>query len=59
LTRWVLVKGTLGVIGLAVGLAGMALDHRPLVWVAIGFLGAAFLLRFLERRQVTPGGDDA
>jgi hypothetical protein len=57
LTRLVLAKGILGAIGLGVGLAGMALDYRPLVWVAVGFLGAAFLLRFIERRRTSPGGD--
>lgn len=40
----------LAAIGLALGLTGMALDSRPMVWIAVGLLGAAFLLRFLERR---------
>lgn len=56
MNAWVLIKGVLGGIGLAVGLAGMALNHRPLVWVAVGFLAAAFLTRFIERRRVSPRG---
>jgi hypothetical protein len=57
LSRWVVVKGALGAIGLALGLIGMALNHRPLVWAAVGFLAAAFLTRFLERRAAAPEGD--
>ena len=36
-------------LGLAVGIAGMALTLRWLVWVAVGFLVVAFLLRFLPK----------
>lgn len=52
-----MVKGAFGAIGLALGLFGMALDQRPLVWVAVGFLAAAFLVRFIERRGVSTGGE--
>lgn len=42
-------KPWLGGLGLVVGLVGMALKIRWLVWVAVGLLGAAFLLRFVKR----------
>ena len=40
-------------LGLAIVLLGMALDQRWLVWVAVGFLAVAFLLRFLTRTSPT------
>ena len=40
--------GALG-LGLAVGIVGMALALRWLVWAAVGLLAVAFLLRFLKR----------
>ena len=42
-------KAWLGGLGLVVGLVGMALEFRWLVWVAVGLLAAAFLLRFVKR----------
>ena len=42
-------KAWLGGLGLVVGLVGMALETRWLVWVAVGLLAAAFLLRFVKR----------
>ena len=42
-------KAWLGGLGLVVGLVGMALEIRWLVWVAVGLLAAAFLLRFPKR----------
>ena len=59
-TRWVLVKGVLGGAGLAAGLTGMVLDYRPVVWVGVALLGAAFLVRFIEGREreaSTPGDE--
>jgi len=47
--RVVAAKAWLGGLGLVVGLVGMALDSRWLIWVAVGCLGAAFLLRFVKR----------
>lgn len=44
------IKAVLGTLGLAAGLAGMALDVRWLVWAAVGLLGSAFLLRFVKGR---------
>ncbi len=41
-------KAWLGGVGLVVGLVGMALERRWIVWVAVGCLGAAFLLRFFR-----------
>ena len=50
MTRFFLLKAWLGGAGLAVGLAGMVLERRWLVAIAIGLLAAAFLLRFGERQ---------
>ena len=47
--RVVAAKVWLGGLGLVVGLAGMALEIRWLVWVAVGLLAAAFLLRFVKQ----------
>jgi hypothetical protein len=43
------VKTWLGGTGLVVGLVGIALEMRWIVWVAVGCLGVAFLLRFVKR----------
>lgn len=43
-------KAWLGGCGLAIGLAGIALDRREAVWVAVGLLAAAFVLRFADRQ---------
>jgi hypothetical protein len=42
-------KAWLGGVGIVVGLAGVVLAARGLVWVAVGFLGIAFLLRFVPQ----------
>ena len=42
------LKAWCGGIGLSVGIIGIALEQRWLVWVAIGCLGVAFLTRFLR-----------
>ncbi len=36
-------------VGLTAAILGMALTLRWLVWLAVGFLAVAFLLRFLTR----------
>ena len=36
-------------LGLTVAIVGMALALRWVVWVAVGLLAVAFLLRFLNR----------
>ncbi len=36
-------------VGLTAALLGMALTWRWLVWIAVGFLAVAFLLRFITR----------
>jgi uncharacterized membrane protein len=41
-------------VGFALGLAGMAFERRWLVWVGVGLLGVAFLLRFAARDRETP-----
>ena len=43
-------KMWLGGIGLVVGLVGMALAIDWIVWIAVGLLGAAFVLRFVKAR---------
>ena len=55
--RWptpFMLKAWLGGIGFALGLAGMVLERRWLVWVALGVLGAAFLARFLDGPRSGP-----
>ena len=44
------IKAWLGGSGLLVGLLGMATEHRWAVWIAVGLMGAAFLLRFAEQK---------
>jgi hypothetical protein len=51
LTRWQKWRAGLGAAGVAVGLAGMALELRTLVWGAAGLLVPAFLLRFADRSE--------
>jgi membrane protein implicated in regulation of membrane protease activity len=46
-------KAWLGGTALAVGLTGIALERRWLVWVAVTLLAAAFALRF-----AAPRGDE-
>jgi hypothetical protein len=48
-TRFFQLKAWLGGVGLGVGLLGIAIDARWLVWVAVGLLSGAFLLRFADR----------
>jgi hypothetical protein len=40
-------------IGLTAAIVGMALTQRWLVWVAVGLLVVAFLLRFFKRPPST------
>ena len=49
MTRFFQLKAWLGGVGLGVGLLGIAIDARWLVWVAVGLLSGAFLLRFADR----------
>ena len=46
--RVVAAKAWLGGVGLVGGLVGMALEIRWVLWVAVGCLGVAFLLRFVK-----------
>jgi hypothetical protein len=48
------VKAWLGGIGLAVGLVGIAIETRWLVWIAVGLLSGAFLVRFAEKKSPPP-----
>lgn len=45
------VKAALVVVGILVWAYGVRVDDRMLTWIGIGFLVAAFLLRFLGRRR--------
>jgi hypothetical protein len=45
------LKAGFGATGLGVGLVGMALETRWLVWVAVALVGVAFLLRFAGGRR--------
>jgi len=45
------LKAWLGGSGLVTGLAGMVLEWRWLVWVAVGFLATAFLLRLVAHHK--------
>jgi hypothetical protein len=49
-TRLVVAKAWLGAAGVLVCAIGMAIGQRWLVWGAVGLLGPALLLRFVERR---------
>lgn len=55
MTRLFVWKAVLAGAGLLVGLAGMALAARWLVWIAIGLAGGAFVLRFAERQNGNAG----
>ena len=49
MSRFFTLKAWLSGTGLAVGLAGMAVGWRWLVWTAVALLGIAFALRVAER----------
>jgi hypothetical protein len=53
MTRFFAHKAWLGGAALVTGLFGIALAQRWLVWVAVGLLGVAFMLRFAERGEHT------
>jgi membrane protein implicated in regulation of membrane protease activity len=50
-TRFFVAKAWLGGSGVGIGVVGIATQQRWLVWLAVGLLLAAFLLRFAERRE--------
>jgi hypothetical protein len=53
-TRFFPLKAWLGGVGLGVGLVGIAIDVRWVVWIAVGLLSGAFLLRFAEKTSPPP-----
>ena len=55
MSRFFVHKAWLGGAGLLAGLAGMASERRWLVWVAIGLLSAAVVLRVAERGRWARG----
>jgi hypothetical protein len=46
-------------LGMAIAVAVVALDSRVVVWIAIGVLGVAVVLRFVIRRARLASKDDA
>ncbi len=54
MSRAFIAKAVLAAVGLTVGVAGMALEAQELVWVAIGLLVVAFVIRLVERRAPAP-----
>ena len=54
MTRVFPAKAWLAGTGLVAGLVGIALAWRWLVYVAVGLLVAAFLLRFTGRKPTPP-----
>jgi hypothetical protein len=53
------VKAWIGGAGFVVGLVGIAVAIDWIVWIGVGCLGAAFLLRFVKPSSGDPGGVDA
>jgi hypothetical protein len=51
------VKQVLGILGLIAALAGIALQSRWMIWVAIGLLGASIVLRLIISKS-TPKDPD-
>ena len=51
MSRFFIPKAWLLGFALLTGLAGMLLERRWLVWIAIALLGVAVVLRLLERRM--------
>ncbi len=48
------LKAACAAVGLATGIAGIALDRRALIWCAVSLLAVAFLLRFVDKRRSRP-----
>ena len=55
MTRVFVIKAWLAGAGLALGIVGMASERHWLVRIAVALLGAAFLMRFVERRKPASG----
>jgi hypothetical protein len=53
------VRTGVALVGMAIAVAGVALDSRLVVWIAIGVLGVAVVLRFVSRRARLTSKDDA
>lgn len=45
------IKLALAVIGLVLFAAGVRMDHQGLRWTGIGFVVAAFLMRFIRESR--------
>lgn len=53
------VRTGVALLGMAIAVAGVALDSRLVVWIAIAVLGVAVVLRFIIRRARLTSSDDA
>lgn len=57
-----MTRHALGLIGMLLAVAGLALDSSYLVWAAIGVLGVSFVLRLVaakRRRDAAVDGEDS
>ena len=56
------VKQALGLVGLLAAIAGVALESRLVVWVAIGVLAASAVIRVVgavRARRATPEAEES
>jgi cytidylate kinase len=53
------LKQALGLVGLLVAIAGVALESRLVVWVAIGILAVSVLIRAVVSIRSRRGREDA
>ncbi len=52
-------KAAAAFLGMALAVAGVVLDNRIIVWVAIGVLGVAMVLRFVAARAARPRDEES
>jgi hypothetical protein len=51
-TRWFAWKAALGGAGFTVGIVGMALDQRSVIWAGVALLAGALVVRLWEAREL-------
>lgn len=49
------LRTVLGAVGILLGAIGALLESQPLVWIAIGMVGAAIVLRMVARAPTGQG----